>query len=211
MRTFSGVGSRLVASTGRVRQHPDVGRFDAFAHRHRARVGLVGNAAEAAWHHAPAVGRRGGVDAQHERARDEPAVLPARRRRKAHDVLADVIDAARLDRGAKRRALVGLEFAADDARRPVEAGRGDRRRRRRSKRSRARRARARARSGWPHHQVAMFGITRSSPMQAAGEGGQERQQRARFDAGPSPACSRPRRRRRGSRRSGRARRCARRR
>ena len=90
-------GSRLVVSTGPVAEHPDVGGFDAFAHRHRARVGLVGNAAEAAGHHAPAVRRRGRIDAQHEGARHEPAVLPARRRRQPHDILADIIDAARGD------------------------------------------------------------------------------------------------------------------
>ena len=107
-----------------VGEHPDVGRFDALAHRHRARVRLVGDAAEAARHHAPALRRRGGVDAQHERAGDKAPFLPARRRRKPHDVLADIIDAARLDRGAQRRALVGSEFAGHDAAASAEAGHG---------------------------------------------------------------------------------------
>ena len=106
MRTFSGVGSRLVGLDRPVGEHPDVGRFDAFAHRDGARVGLVGNAAEAARHHPPAVGRRGGVDAQHEGPRHQPAVLPARRRRQAHDVLADIIDAAQPIAATKLGALV---------------------------------------------------------------------------------------------------------
>ena len=45
------VGSSEAVSTGLSREHPDVGGFDALAHRDRARVGLVGDAGEAAGHH----------------------------------------------------------------------------------------------------------------------------------------------------------------
>ncbi len=123
MRTFSGVGSRRRRFDRAVRQHPDVGRFDALAHRDRARVGLVGDAAEAAGHHAPAVRRRGGVDAQHEGARDESSVLPARRRRQPHDLLADVIDAAR--RRSRRSSAArssAPSSAATTPRRPSRPG-----------------------------------------------------------------------------------------
>src|SRR5271156_3743941 len=95
---------------GAVRPYPDVGRFDASGHGDGARVALVGDAGESAGHDAPSLRRRGGVDAKDEWARNQPAMLPARHRRKAHDVLTDVIDAARLDRRAKPRALSRIEF-----------------------------------------------------------------------------------------------------
>ena len=81
-----------------VGEHPDIRRPRAVAHRDGAGIGLFGDPAEAAGHDGPAVGRCGGEHPQHERARREPALLPHRRRRQPHQLLADIIDAAIGDR-----------------------------------------------------------------------------------------------------------------
>ena len=164
MRTFSAAGSRLAISTGLSASTQTSADSRALAHRDGARVGLVGDAAEAAGHDAPAVRRRGGVDAQHEGARREAAVLPARRGRQPHHLLADEIDAALADRlraaaRARRRRVrrrstlrSSPKPGTRSAKAPAIATVG-----------RARRALRSRSAGWPHHQVAMFGIFRSSP------------------------------------------------
>ena len=95
-----------------VRHHPDVGRPRAVAHRYRARIGLVGDPAEAAGHDGPAVARRGREHPQHERARRDAAIVPHRRGRQPHQFLADKVDAAILDRSLEPFALAGRQFAA---------------------------------------------------------------------------------------------------
>ena len=69
------LGDRLV------RQHPGVAGAPAPLQAHRARVDIVGDAHEAAGHHAPPVAGPRQEQPQRERTRLEPAVAPDRRRR----------------------------------------------------------------------------------------------------------------------------------
>ena len=89
--------------------------------------------------------------------------LPHRRGRQPHQLLADKVDAAVGDRLAQPLALGRRQIAGEH--RPLGWKARERRGRRRP-RSRNRRAATALRSRadfWPHHQVAMCGIFRSSP------------------------------------------------
>ena len=187
MRTFSGRRQQARRLDRLVGEHPDVGRFDAFAHRDRARVRLVGDAAEAAGHHAPAVGRRRRIDAQHERPRRQLAVLPARRRRQPHDVLADEIDAAR--RRSRARSAARSASASSP---PTTPRRRSEAAARLSPKAPAieissSAASTRSRSpGWPHHQVAMLGILQFLAEQPPREPRQERRAARAIRCRPEP-------------------------
>ena len=93
-----------------VRQHPGIGGAPALLQADGARVGVVGDAHEAARHDRPAVADARQKQPQDERPRLEPAVAPDRHGRQRHRLLRDEVDAAvgdRLARGA--RALIGVE------------------------------------------------------------------------------------------------------
>ncbi len=178
-------------STGPSREHPDIGRLHALAHRDCARIGLVGDAAEAAGHDVP---RRPG-SRPHRRAARRAAARACLRpsaacRRKTHDFLADIIDAALARYQRTSRALASSASSAPmhgcllrrKAGHLIAEGAGDSelvehaqhvvasRAGGRTTRSRCSAATARRRSG------------------AGARRGRKREQRARFEQRPSPAC-----------------------
>ncbi len=197
---FRASAAALVASTGLSASTQTSADSTPCAHRNRARVGLVGNAREPARHHPPAVRRRGDVDAQHERPRDQLAALPARHGREPHDFLADIVER----RASRSRARQRLAVQPRKVRRRQRRGRFSsparrRRRRRRPRRCRELRARARARrAGRTTRSRYWASPARRRAGRARAAAGTRASRAIRQD--PSPACSRPRRRRRGSRR-----------
>ena len=148
--------------------------------------GCVGDPAEAAGHDGPAVGRRGRKDAQHERARREPALFPHRRGRQPHHFLADIVDAAVVDRArAAARARVGDSSPREHAARCRNPG-TPRRRRPRSRVVEPRQHLARASPGRTT-MSRCCGICRSSPSRRRDRPAGSRSARA-IRPRRSPAC-----------------------
>ncbi len=94
-----------------VGDHPDVGGHRAVTHRYRARIGPIGDPAEAAGQHGPAIRRCRREHPEHEGTRRDPAVLPHRRRGQPHQLLADIVDAAVADRIPQAVAVRRRQFA----------------------------------------------------------------------------------------------------
>ena len=107
----------------RIGRHPDVAGANAVAQADGAGIGLVGDPAEAAGHHLPAVRRCCGEDPQRHRVRLEPAVLEDRHRRELDDFLPDIVHAARRDALAQGLAFGGGQLSGQH-RAGIEAAAG---------------------------------------------------------------------------------------
>ena len=107
---------------GLVADDPDISGLGALAHGHRARIAMTArHAAETARHDAPAIGGRGGEDAQREGPGRQLAIAPDRRGGEAHHLLPRKVHAPLLHGGDERLALGGVEIGAQYGRAVAKA------------------------------------------------------------------------------------------
>ena len=127
------------------------------------------DAGEAAGHDGPAVGGAGGIDAQGDRPRLEPAVDIDRRGRERHRLLADEARRRRPRAASSSVGALARRRASRRARCCSWSSKGRRGREGRADHHAGRgcRGRAGARAAWPHHQVAIVGqVAARSPSSA---------------------------------------------